>query len=140
MQGRLQSLSVARACRHFGISRQAYYKAGHRQQQLVEGARAIALVGGYRARQPRTGTRKLHGLIMPALQAPGIAMGRAACMVSFVIPASSCLCGVRITRQPTGISVSSVTPTCSRLANGTGSEEVWLLISPICRRRESMSS
>lgn len=78
-QRRLQGLSVARACRHFGISRQAYYKAGHRQQQqLVEGARAIALVGGYRARQPRIGTRKLHGLIRPALQASGIAMGRAA--------------------------------------------------------------
>jgi transposase InsO family protein len=43
---------------------------------LVEGARAIALVGGYRARQPRIGTRKLHGLIRPALQASGIAMGR----------------------------------------------------------------
>jgi len=68
---------VARACRHFGISRQAYYQGGHRQQrQLAECARAIALVGGYRARQPRIGTRKLHGLIRPALQASGIAMGR----------------------------------------------------------------
>lgn len=42
---------------------------------MADGARATALVGGYRARQPRIGTCKLHGLIRPALQASGTAMG-----------------------------------------------------------------
>jgi hypothetical protein len=36
--------------RHLGISRQSYYQAGHRHQQLrTDGARSVALVVGYRA-------------------------------------------------------------------------------------------
>lgn len=68
---------MARACRYFGISRQAFYQAGHRQQQRDDcDATALALVGDCRARQPRIGTRKLHHLIEPKLQAAGIDMGR----------------------------------------------------------------
>lgn len=68
---------MARACRHFGISRQAFYQAGHRQQKRdTADATALALVNDCRARQPRVGTRKLHHLIEPKLQAAGIDFGR----------------------------------------------------------------
>lgn len=68
---------MARACRHFGISRQAFYQAGDRQRRRqVDEAQALALVGACRARQPRIGTRKLHHLIQPQLQAAGISLGR----------------------------------------------------------------
>ncbi|MBK0014825.1 IS3 family transposase, partial [Stenotrophomonas sp. S41] len=68
---------MARACRHFGISRQAFYQAGHRYQRRVAAdATALALVSDCRARQPRVGTRKLHHLIEPKLQAAGIDLGR----------------------------------------------------------------
>lgn len=68
---------MARACRHFGISWQAYYQAGHRhQRRSAADATALALVSDCRARQPRLGTHKLHHLIEPKLQAAGIALGR----------------------------------------------------------------
>ena len=68
---------MARACRHFGISRQAFYQAGHRHQRRdAADATALALVSDCRARQPRIGTRKLHHLIEPRLQEAGIALGR----------------------------------------------------------------
>ncbi|WP_254057384.1 IS3 family transposase [Stenotrophomonas sp. ZAC14A_NAIMI4_1] len=76
-QRRLKGVSVARACRHFGISRQAFYQAGHRHQRRgAANATALALVNDCRARQPRIGTRKLHHLIEPKLQAAGIDLGR----------------------------------------------------------------
>ena len=68
---------MARACRHFGISRQAYYQAGRRQERReADSTRVVGLVGAYRSRQPRIGTRKLHHLIQPQLQEAGIVMGR----------------------------------------------------------------
>ena len=68
---------MARACRHFGISRQAFYQAGHRQERRdAANAKALGLVNDCRARQPRVGTRKLHHLIEPKLQAAGIDLGR----------------------------------------------------------------
>ncbi|WP_251476039.1 IS3 family transposase [Stenotrophomonas lactitubi] len=76
-QGRLKGVSVARACRHFGISRQAFYQAGCRhQRRRASETKALALVSDCRVRQPRIGTRKLHHLIGPKLQAAGITMGR----------------------------------------------------------------
>jgi len=63
---------VARACRHFSISRRAFYQAGHRHQRRdAADSTALALVSDCRARQPRLGTRKLHHLIEPKLQAAG---------------------------------------------------------------------
>lgn len=48
-QRRPQGPSVARACRHFCVSRQGgVSRLSSPARQLVEGARAIALVGGYR--------------------------------------------------------------------------------------------
>lgn len=68
---------MARACRHFGISRQAFYQAGHRHQRRgAANDTALALVNDCRARQPRIGARKLHHLIEPKLQAAGIHLGR----------------------------------------------------------------
>jgi transposase InsO family protein len=70
-------LSLAKACRYVGISRQAYYK-----QVRVEGAcrerdqRVVELVQQTRRRQPRIGTRKLHYLLREPLAAAGIKLGR----------------------------------------------------------------
>ena len=70
-------LSLAKACRHVGISRQAYYK-----QVWAEGAcrerdeRVVAMVQETRRRQPRLGTRKLHYLLREPLAAAGIKLGR----------------------------------------------------------------
>lgn len=70
-------LSLARACRHVGISRQGYYK-----QVRAEGAcrqrdqEVVALVQETRRRQPRIGVRKLHYLLREPLAAAGIKLGR----------------------------------------------------------------
>lgn len=64
------------ACRHFCISRQAFYQAGHRHQRRVAAdSTALALVSDCRARQSRLDTRKLHRLIEPKPQAAGDALG-----------------------------------------------------------------
>lgn len=70
-------LSLAKACRHVGISRQAYYKQVRaetacqaRDQQVVEWVQQT------RRRQPRIGTRKLHYLLREPLAAAGIKLGR----------------------------------------------------------------
>jgi transposase InsO family protein len=70
-------LSLAKACRYVGISRQAYYK-----QVRVEAAgqerdrQGVELVQQTRRRQPRIGTRKLHYLLREPLAAVGIHLGR----------------------------------------------------------------
>jgi putative transposase len=70
-------LSLAKACRHVGMSRQAYYK-----QVRAEGAcrerdqQVVALVRETRRRQPRIGVRKLHYLLREPLVAAGIKLGR----------------------------------------------------------------
>jgi transposase InsO family protein len=70
-------LSVKRACRYIGISRQAHYQAQQRQQVRAEQVcQVLELVRAQRLRQPRMGTRKLHYLLSPALQAAGIKLGR----------------------------------------------------------------
>lgn len=68
---------MSRACRHFGISRQAHYQGIQRQQVRREQTRqVIDLVHAQRLRQPRLGTRKLHHLLNPAWEAAGIKLGR----------------------------------------------------------------
>lgn len=70
-------MNVARACRYFGISRQAYYQDGRRQREHQRLAVQVTQrVREHRLRQPRLGTRKLHHLITPSLQAAGITLGR----------------------------------------------------------------
>lgn len=70
-------MSVARACHYFGISRQAYYQNGQREQVRQQHAVQVTTqVREHRRRQPRLGTRKLHHLIRPSLQAAGIQLGR----------------------------------------------------------------
>lgn len=60
-----------------GISRQAHYKALACQRQKSEQhGTVIELVKQTRQRQPRLGTRKLHGLLQQPLQEAGIKMGR----------------------------------------------------------------
>ncbi|WP_411792539.1 IS3 family transposase [Burkholderia gladioli] len=76
-QKRIEKLSVERACRYMGISRQAYYKRC--QAEVRRGAQAevvTTLVRDVRLRQPRLGTRKLHHLLAPVLGECGIKLGR----------------------------------------------------------------
>lgn len=65
------------ACRHMGISRQAYYKGlACERKRSEQHATVVELVGHTRQRQPRIGTRKLHGMLQQSLQDRGIKMGR----------------------------------------------------------------
>ena len=68
---------MSRACRYIGISRQAHYKAQQsRRVRMEQTGQVLELVHTQRLRQPRLGTRKLHYLLRPALQAAGIKLGR----------------------------------------------------------------
>ena len=70
-------MSVCKACRYIGISRQAYYQRLRAQQRGAERDVQIQrLVVEVRLRQPRIGTRKLHHLLACPLKAAGIKMGR----------------------------------------------------------------
>jgi putative transposase len=58
------------------ISRQAHYQWQHRRaQEAAKHERVLALVRFKRLHQPRLGTRKLHHLIAPALEAQGLGIG-----------------------------------------------------------------
>ncbi|MFS8981625.1 IS3 family transposase [Cupriavidus necator] len=73
----VQGLSISRACRHMGISRQAYYKRQHSEiRQIARDAKVCALVKHVRLRQPRLGTRKLQHVLRPSLAEAGIQVGR----------------------------------------------------------------
>lgn len=68
---------MLRACRHWGISRQAHYAGLQRQQaRQVQADQVVSAVQGVRIRQPRLGTRKLHHLLHPQWQAAGAGLGR----------------------------------------------------------------
>lgn len=70
-------MSVERACRYIGISRQAYYKRVQSERYRAGRNEAVvALVRSVRMRQPRIGTRKLHHLLGPAMREAGIKLGR----------------------------------------------------------------
>lgn len=68
---------MTRACRHIGISRQAYYQglACERKKQ-EQHATVLELVARTRQRQPRVGTRKLHCMLQQPLQQAGVKIGR----------------------------------------------------------------
>lgn len=60
-----------------GMSRQAYYKGlACERKKGEQHATVIELVSRTRQRQPRIGTRKLHGILEQPLQDAGIKMGR----------------------------------------------------------------
>lgn len=68
---------MTRACRHIGISRQAYYKGlACERQRREHHATVIELVSQTRHRQPRVGTRKLHHMLQQPLQDAGVKIGR----------------------------------------------------------------
>ena len=70
-------MSVSAACRHFGISRQAYYKQLSRAEAQLERNGVIAdLVQQRRLQQPKIGTRKLHHLLRDSFADRGIKLGR----------------------------------------------------------------
>lgn len=68
---------MCKACRHIGISRQAYYQRVRAQLRSAErDAQVRRLVIDVRLRQPRIGTRKLHHLLGCPFEAAGIKLGR----------------------------------------------------------------
>ncbi len=70
-------MSISAACRHYGISRQAYYKQlSSAQAKLDRNEMVVALVQQRRLQQPRIGTRKLHYLLRSSFAARGIKLGR----------------------------------------------------------------
>lgn len=70
-------MSLAKACRYVGISRQAYYQQVKAEQRERERqGQIVDWVVEVRRRQPRIGTRKLHYLLRESMEDAGIKMGR----------------------------------------------------------------
>jgi transposase InsO family protein len=70
-------LSLARACKFIGLSRQAYYQQVRAEAALQERDDKVAeLVREVRRRQPRIGGRKLHHLLRRRLTDASIKLGR----------------------------------------------------------------
>lgn len=68
---------MSRACRHWGISRQAWYRQLRDQECRRERAdTVIELVRSVRLRQPRIGTRKLHHMLRQPLEQAQAGLGR----------------------------------------------------------------
>lgn len=68
---------MSRACRHWGVSRQAYYQQlQHQQQCRARSDTVIELVRSVRLRQPRLGARKLHHLLKEPLHQASASLGR----------------------------------------------------------------
>ncbi|MFM5030678.1 IS3 family transposase [Aeromonas rivipollensis] len=63
-QRQVERLTIVRACRFLGISRQAYYKRNRvADVRHAQGLQVVRFVRQVRLRQPRVGTRKLHHLL-----------------------------------------------------------------------------
>ncbi|MDR6232804.1 hypothetical protein Q3H58_004929 [Pseudomonas psychrotolerans] len=63
-KSRSEDLTIVRACRFLGISRQAYYKRNRTADgRALQAERIVGFVRQVRMRQPRLGTRKLHHLL-----------------------------------------------------------------------------
>lgn len=70
-------MSLAKACKFIGISRQAYYQQIRAEAALQErDGKVEKLVREVRRRQPRIGGRKLHYLLHDRFSAAGIKLGR----------------------------------------------------------------
>lgn len=70
-------MTVASACRHMGVSRQAYYQGWQRSEHRSARAELVVeLVKQKRLRQPQLGTRKLHHLLQEPLKQAGLKVGR----------------------------------------------------------------
>jgi putative transposase len=70
-------MSVATACQHYGISRQAYYKqACALNAKAATANKVVQLVRDQRIKHPQLGTRKLYYLLKPNLAGLHIKLGR----------------------------------------------------------------
>lgn len=70
-------MSVDTACRHYGITRQAYYKQSQVLNAKAAQANAVVqLVRHHRIKLPKLGTRKLYYLLKPNLMQMNIKLGR----------------------------------------------------------------
>ena len=70
-------MSLARACKFVGCSRQAYYQQVKSETDLHErDEKVVELVREVRRRQPRIGVRKLHHMLRRPLAAKDIKLGR----------------------------------------------------------------
>lgn len=66
-----------RACRHIGITRQAFYKRlACEREQCENRQKVVEMVRHTRQRQPRVGTRKLHHMLQQPMHHAGIKLGR----------------------------------------------------------------
>ena len=83
-QTQVPGLTVTRACRWMGISRQAWYQSLQREAGKEEQARhLVEQVTAIRLHQPRLGTRKLHHLLRQRPE-PALHVGATGCSVSCV--------------------------------------------------------
>ena len=70
-------MSLSRACKLLGISRQAVYQREKRgEQRVAELAPVKDMVLDLRRFMPRIGTRKLYFLLKPRFDEQGIKLGR----------------------------------------------------------------
>jgi putative transposase len=68
---------IARICRLFGKSRQAFHQMETRRvHQAVDDEILLTYVKGLRRQQPRIGTRKLYLMLQPIMEQNSIKMGR----------------------------------------------------------------
>ncbi|HEY0293613.1 MAG TPA: IS3 family transposase [Hansschlegelia sp.] len=76
-QDLVEGLSVSRACKYMGISRQAFYQGRRRNAERSQRVEAVVqLVRQQRLRQPRLGTRKLQYMLREPLERIGAKLGR----------------------------------------------------------------
>lgn len=67
----MRAYTVAEVCREHNLSRQAYYKHSQSSQRREkDNARVVALVQGFRRRQPMVGGRKLHRMLQSQAEYP----------------------------------------------------------------------
>ncbi|EPT3188245.1 TPA: IS3 family transposase, partial [Yersinia enterocolitica] len=75
-QAQTPGLTVTRACRFMGISRQAWYQSLQRERRReIQAQDIIEQVTTIRLQQPRLGTRKLHDLLRQQAE-PALHVGR----------------------------------------------------------------
>jgi transposase InsO family protein len=77
MKESFANINIAKLCRWFGISRQAYYQHEWKHSKAVfEYSLVLEEINEIRARHPRIGVRKLQELLHPFLEEQRIKMGR----------------------------------------------------------------
>lgn len=70
-------LTISQVCKHYSVSRQAFYKSRQRAKQVkINHKKLYGLIIEQRKRLPREGGHKLYKRIRPQLEALGLKIGR----------------------------------------------------------------